>query len=102
MPEDNGLLGTVARDEGNKHKTSVHDTKMDLDVANIDKMIRIHGGPHARQLMKVTLDRFNYFPEHLSIFVKNIQRSHKTFQLISRRIKKISLSIRMPVRRMPD
>ena len=33
-------------------------------------MIRIHGIPSKRQLTNVTLERSNYFPDHLSIFCK--------------------------------
>ena len=64
---------------------------MDLYVTNIDEMIIIHGGTSTRQLMKVNLSGFKYLLEHLSICVKIIQMSHKTFQLISRRILKIAL-----------
>ena len=91
VPEDYEVLCTVARDEKNTQKTSEYDTTMDLDVANIDKMRIIHGGPYLRQFMKVTLSVLNYSPKNLSVYVKSIQMSHKTFQLISRRIFKIAL-----------
>ena len=52
------------------------------------KIIRINGGPSTRQFVNATLERLNYLSEHLSIFVKSIQMIHKTFQLISRIIKK--------------
>ena len=85
MPEYNEVLGTGARYEGNTQKTSDYNTTIDLDVENIDKMIRIHRGTSTMQLMKITLERLNYFPENLSIFVKIIQMSHKSIQLISQR-----------------
>ena len=44
--------------------------------------IIIHGRPSMRHLMKVTLSRLNYLPEHLSIYVRSIKISHKKFQMI--------------------
>ena len=43
VTEYNEVLGEEARNEENTQKTSDYDTTMDLDVANIDKMIIIHG-----------------------------------------------------------
>ena len=55
VPEDHEVPGTGDIYEGNTQKNSDYDTTMDLDVANIDKMIIIHGGPCTRQLIKFTL-----------------------------------------------
>ena len=37
MPAYHELIILVAKDEGNTNKTSDYDTKMDLEVENIDK-----------------------------------------------------------------
>ena len=50
---------------------------MDLDVENINKMIKIHVGPSTRKLMRLTLERLNYFPEHFLIVKKGIPISQK-------------------------
>ena len=91
MPEDHEVLGVGPRDKGNTQNTPDYDTIIYLDVSNTDKTIRVHGGPSTRQMINVTLERLDHFLEHLSIFVKSIQMSHNTFQLISRRIILISL-----------
>ena len=55
MPEYCEVLGVGARDEGNTHNNSDCDKTVNLDVANIDKMMIIHGVTSMRQLMNVTL-----------------------------------------------
>ena len=82
VPDYHEALGAVAKNEVKTQKTSDYYTKMDLDVANIDKSKIKHGGPSMSHLTKVTFSGLNYFPDHLSIFVKSIQMSLKTFQLI--------------------
>ena len=42
------MIYAVYRDEENIQKISDYDTKMYLDVTNIDKMIVIHVGPSTR------------------------------------------------------
>ena len=49
MPEYHEVLGTVDGYEVKTQKNSDYDTTIYLDVANIDKMIRIHGGPYTRK-----------------------------------------------------
>ena len=73
------------RDDGNTQKTPEYVRTMDLNVKNIDKMIRIHGGPYTRQLMNLILERLNYFLKTFSVTVKNIQMNHKTFHIKGRR-----------------
>ena len=58
------------RDDGNTQKTPEYVMTMDLDVKNIDKMIRIHGGPYTRQLMNLVLDGLEYFLKSFLCTVK--------------------------------
>ena len=55
IPKDHKVLGAGYINEGDTQKTSDYDITMDLYVAKIDKMIRIHGGPYTSQFINVTL-----------------------------------------------
>ena len=65
MPEYHEVIGAGAIDKGDSHKTSDYDTTMNLYVANIYKMIKIHGGPSTRQFMNLNLESLNYLLEHI-------------------------------------
>ena len=91
FPKDNEVPVSGDRYEGNTQKIPDYVRTMDLDIKNIDEMIRIHGGSFTRQLMHLTLERLNYLSNHLLITVNIIQTSHKTFQTISKIRIKISL-----------
>ena len=64
-------------DYGNTHKTSDYVRNMDIDVKNIYKMVRIHGGPSIRKWMHFILERLNYVPNNLLITVKTFKLATK-------------------------
>ena len=88
MPEDNEVLGAVARYEGNTQKTSDHDTIMYLYFENIDK-----NDNNTQRTIYESIDECYFggvklFPREFTNLCKNHQTEPKKFQLISRRIKK--------------
>ena len=62
--------------------------KMYLDVQNIDKNDKTHGGQYTRQSMNHILEKLDYFLKSLLITVKIIQKFHIIFHLESRKILK--------------
>ena len=62
---------------------------MDLDVVNIHKNIKIHRVTSTRQWIHLTPEKLNCFQDKIFINAKKKRINHKTFQLISIRIKKL-------------
>ena len=87
MPEYHEVIGAGDLYEINTQKNSDYDTAMYLDVSNIDK----NDNNTRRNIYKAIGKGYFVKEEHLSIYVKTIQMSHKKFQLISRKIFKNSI-----------
>ena len=76
--EDHEVTVAGSRDEVKTQKTPDYVSTMDLDVANIDKMIKTNEGTSTRQLMNLTLERLKYPPNHLLINIKKPEQATKT------------------------
>ena len=87
MPEDHEVLGAGDRYEGNTQNISDYDTTIYLDVANIDKNDKNPWGTIYKAIYERYFGEVKLFTRAFINICKIIQMSHKTLQLISRRIK---------------